>query len=139
MDTLSEKASLTFSVPFVIRGWGIAEVEKSVVRAERRRVTLLLDLRNAGKGELNDASVRVTFQRQRSATADFIDSQEEWPEAIGPSETKTLTFLWNSGQWEPGIYYFYGYVTDRFLRSSTNSQCTFKSDAFEIRTTPSNE
>lgn len=138
-DTLSEDAPPTFSVPFVIRGWGEAEVNKSVVRSAGRSVTLLLDVHNSGQGDLNDASVRVTLQKQQGSRANFIDSQEQWPDAIPSSQTDTLTFNWDSGQWKPGVYYFYGYITDRFLRSSTNSQCTFTSDAFEIGVIPSIE
>lgn len=132
-DDLDGRSQPTFTVPFVIRGWGLAEVTESNVAVTKNSATLSLTVANPGKGDLNDASIRVTVQRQVGSNAVFETSQEMWPdETIGPGTTAKIPLHWDVSKWKAGTYYFYGYVTSRHFRSSTNAYCKFESKLFEI-------
>jgi WD40 repeat protein len=122
--------------PFIVRGYGVPEVQKTAVEVGLTEVKLTVLVRNSGRGEFDSGFIEVSLRpgrtpgRRTSSTAQR-DSQRVPMAPIPPNGERQIELVWNIAGREPGKYGFQGHIDDEELRHRA-SLAAFQTKLFEI-------
>lgn len=127
----NSEAPPAFCSPFVVRGYGVPRVERVGVTHEGTNVKLDVIVHNEGSGEFNDGLFIVTLQKKGARRSTFKDRRNLGMEPIPANEQTNVETTWETADWEPGTYYFYGHINYKHLWDA-NELARFQSDTFSV-------
>jgi WD40 repeat protein/serine/threonine protein kinase len=122
-----------FCCPFIVRGYGVPEVEKTAVQVGPTEVKLTVLVRNSGRGEFDGGFLDVALQPagRRAVYSPTRDSQRVPMAPIPASGQRQIELLWNVAGREPGKYSFQGHIDDEELQHRV-SLVGFRTPPFDI-------
>ncbi len=120
-----------FCAPFIVRGYGEPEIERTEVELKGKVVTLRVVIHNAGGGQFNDGLLIATLQKKEQHRPRFKQRRNLTMEPVPARGRTTVETMFNANDWEPGTYYFHGHVNYRHLWDA-NRLCSFNTDEFVI-------
>jgi hypothetical protein len=130
-ELANSKSPPSFCCPFIVRGYGIPQIEKAVANVRGGSATLSLVVRNTGLGELNDCFVVATVQKKQGSRSEFKERRHIKIPPIPAGGQRKIESVWETTDWKPGVYYFYGHVNYDELWDA-NTLAEFDSSTFKI-------
>ena len=121
----------SFCSLFVVRGYGIPQIEKAVVELRATDVKLILVVRNLGLGEFNDGFVVATIQKQEGSRFESQGRRHLDIEPIPAKGDRQIESIWKIADFKPGKYHFHGAINYKELWDP-NKLATFDTDLFVI-------
>ena len=125
------KSPPNFCCPFIVRGYGIPQIEKAGVEVGATDVKLSLVVRNPGLGEFNDGFIVATIQKQDGSRFEFQGRRHINLVPIPAKGQRQVEAIWKTADWKPGIYHFHGHINYEQLWDA-NTLATFDTDTFAV-------
>ena len=110
-----------FCCPFIVRGYGVPEVEKTAVEVGPTEVKLTILVRNSGRGEFDDGFIEVALRPartpgRRAVSSPTRDSRCVPMAPIPANGQRQIELVWNIAGREPGKYSFQGHIDNEELQ-----------------------
>jgi serine/threonine protein kinase/WD40 repeat protein len=134
--TFGAQTTPVFSVPFVVRGYGIPVIPATKVLLEGATTRLVVAVRNSGRGDFNDGHFTATLQKNETPRSRFMGRKDPQFPLIPAGRQVFIETVWPIAGLEPGSYHFYGHIG--YAQGDANEMVSFESDSFTIGPGPGN-
>ena len=107
-------------------------IDDAKVESKGRDVELHITVKNQTKTRVNRSGLTLTLQRYEQHRSVFKERRGVQLEPVSPGESSDSVTHWDTRDWAPGTYYFYGHVDPPGSTSDSDFWDDFRTLTFDV-------
>lgn len=107
-------------------------INDAKVENKGRNVALHITVKSQAKSRVNRAGLTITLQRYEGHRSIFKERRDLRLEPVSPGQSSESVTHWDTRDWAPGTYYFYGHVNPPGSTSDSDSWDAFRTLTFDV-------